>query len=95
MKCEAILSYIQADLFNRCLTDCWKVPSAVLVFKNVREMSVGKHYHLMCLCSDFSKTFEELGLLITIMKSAICSSTDLLTIVADRTASAFNMSMVS
>ena len=37
----------------------------VLVFDNVKERSVAKYYHLMSLFSDFSKTFEELGLLIT------------------------------
>ena len=36
-----------------------------LVFDNVKERSVAKYYHLMSLFSDFGKTFEELGLLIT------------------------------
>ena len=39
-KCETELSYILVELFTVCLTesfftDCWKVFSTVLVFKNV------------------------------------------------------------
>ena len=39
-NCEPELSYILAELFNRCLKescfpDCWKVSSVVPVFKNV------------------------------------------------------------
>ena len=39
-NCEPELSYILADLFNKCLKEscfpvCWKVSSAVPVFKNV------------------------------------------------------------
>ena len=41
-NCEPELSYILAELFNKCLKescflDCWKVSSVVLVFKNVRQ----------------------------------------------------------
>ena len=41
-NCEPELSYIQAELFNKCLTescfpDCWNVSSVVPVFKNVGE----------------------------------------------------------
>ena len=39
-NCELELSYILAELFNKCLKescfpDCWKVSSMVAVFKNV------------------------------------------------------------
>ena len=39
-NCEPELSYILAELFNKCLKescfpDCWKVSSVVPVFKNV------------------------------------------------------------
>ena len=39
-NCEPELSYILAELFNKCLKesyfpDCWKIPSMVPVFKNV------------------------------------------------------------
>ena len=41
-KCEPELSYILAELFNRCIKescfpDCWKVSSVIPVFKNVGE----------------------------------------------------------
>ena len=41
-NCEPELSYILAELFNKCLNepcflDCWKVSSVVPVFKNVGE----------------------------------------------------------
>ena len=39
-NCEPELSYILAELFNKCLkesclSDCWKASSVVTVFKNV------------------------------------------------------------
>ena len=45
-NCEPELSYILADLFNKCLKmscfpDCWKVSSVVPVFKNVGERAGG------------------------------------------------------
>ena len=51
-NCEPELSYILAELFNMCLKescfpDCWKVSSAVPVFKNVGERSTAKHYALL------------------------------------------------
>ena len=44
---ELELSYILAELFNKCLSescfpDCWKVSSVFPVFKNVRERSTAK-----------------------------------------------------
>ena len=55
-NCEPELSYMLAELFNKCLKescfpDCWKVLSVVLVFKNVRPVS---------LLSVVSKVFEKL-----------------------------------
>ena len=43
-NCEPELSYILAELFNKCLKescfpDCWKISSVVPVFKNVGERS--------------------------------------------------------
>ena len=43
-NCEPELSYIIAELFNKCLKescfpDCWNVSSVVPVFKNVGESS--------------------------------------------------------
>ena len=48
-NCEPELSYILAELFNKCLKescfpDCWKVSSVVPVLKNVGERSTAKNY---------------------------------------------------
>ena len=64
-NCEPELSYILAELFNKCLKescfpDCWKVSSVVPVFKNVGERSTGKNYHPVSLLSVVSKVFEKL-----------------------------------
>ena len=62
--CEPELSYILAELFNKCLKescfpDCWKVSSVVPVFKNVGERSTAKNYRLVSLLSVVSKVFEK------------------------------------
>ena len=62
---ELELSYILAELFNKCLKescfpDYWKVSSVVLVFKNVGERSTAKNYHSVSLLSVVSKVFEKL-----------------------------------
>ena len=61
-NCEPELSYILAELFNKCLKescfpDCWKVSSVVPVFKNVRERSTAKNYCPVSLLSLVSKVF--------------------------------------
>ena len=48
-NCEPELSYILAELFNKCLKescfpDCWKVSSMVPIFKNVGERTQGSNY---------------------------------------------------
>ena len=55
-NCEPELSYILAELFNKCLKescfpDCWKVSSVVHVFKNVGEKSTAKNYCPVSLLS--------------------------------------------
>ena len=55
-KCEPKLSYILAELFNKCLKesrflDCWKVSSVVPVFKNVGVSSTAKKYGLLSVVS--------------------------------------------
>ena len=55
-NCEPELSYILAELFNKCLKescfpDCWKVSLVVPVFKNVGERSTAKKYHPVSLFS--------------------------------------------
>ena len=64
-NCELELSYILAELFNKCLKescfpDCWKVSSVVPVFKNVGERSTAKNYHPVSLLSAVGKAFEKL-----------------------------------
>ena len=64
-NCEPELSYILAELFNKCLKescfpDCWKVSSVVPVFKNVGEMYAAKNYYPVSLLSVVSKVFEKL-----------------------------------
>ena len=64
-NCEPELSYIPAELFNKCLKescfpDCWKVSSVVPVFKNVGERSTAKNYRPVSLLSVVSKVFEKL-----------------------------------
>ena len=53
-NCEPELSYILAELFNKCLKescfpDCWKVSLVVPVFKNVWERFTYKNYHPVSL----------------------------------------------
>ena len=64
-NCEPKLSFILAQLFNKCLKescfpDCWKVSSVVPVFKNVGERSTAKNYRPVSLLSVVSKVFEKL-----------------------------------
>ena len=54
-NCQPELSYILAELFNKCLKescfpDCWKVSSVVPVFKNVGERSTAKNYRPVQAC---------------------------------------------
>ena len=63
--CEPELSYILAELFNKCLKEScfpnrWNVSSVVPVFKNDGERSTAKAYHSVCLLSVVSKAFEKL-----------------------------------
>ena len=55
-NCEPELSYILAELFNKCLKE---VSSVVPVFKNVGERSTAKNYHpAQAKALDISKTFD-------------------------------------
>ena len=65
-NCESELSYIPAELFNKCLqescfSDCRKVSLVVTVFKNVRERSTAKNYRLVILLLVVIKVFEKLA----------------------------------
>ena len=62
---EPELSYILAELFNKCLKescfpDYWKVSLVIPVFKNVGERSTAKNYCPVSLLSVVSKVFEQL-----------------------------------
>ena len=62
-NCEPELSFILAELFNKCLKesrfpDCWKVSSVFPVFKNVGERSTVKNYRPVSLLSVVSKVFQ-------------------------------------
>ena len=110
-NCELELSYILAELFNKCLKescfpDCWKVSSVAPVFKNVGERSTAKNYRPVSLLSVVSKVFEKLvnnrivdhlekcGLFSDFQYGfrSSQSTADLLTVVSDRIARAFNRS---
>ena len=65
-NCEPELSYILAELFNKCLKescfqDCWKVSLVVPVFKNAGERSTAKIYRPVSLLFVVSKVFEKLA----------------------------------
>ena len=110
-NCKPELSYILAELFNKCLrescfSDFCKVSSVVPVFKNVGERSTAKTYHPVSVLSVVSKVFEKLvnnRIIDHLEKCGLssdfqygfksCQSTaDLLTVVSDRIARAFNRS---
>ena len=93
-------------LTESCFPDCWKVSSVVPVFKNVGERSTAKNYWPVSLLSVVSKVFEKLvnnrivdhlekcGLFSDFQYGfrSSRSTADLLTIVSDRIAKAFNRS---
>ena len=86
--------------------DCWKVSLVVPVFKNVGERSTAKNYRPVSLLSVVSKVFEKLVNNRSIDHLEKCglfsdfqygfrssrSTADLLTVVSDRIARAFNRS---
>ena len=93
-------------LRESCFPDCWKVSSVVPVFKNVGERSTAKDYHPVSLLSVVSKVFEKLvnnrivnhvencGLFSDFQYGfrSFRSTADLLAVVSDRIARAFNRS---
>ena len=86
--------------------DCWKVSSVVPVFKDVGERSTAKNYRPVSLFSVVSKVFEKLVNKRIVDHLEKCgpfsdfqygfrssrSTADLLTVVSDRIARAFNKS---
>ena len=97
-NCEPELSYILAERFNMCLKES--------VFKNSGEMSTAKNYRPVSLLSVVSRVFEKLlnnkivdhlekcGLFSDFQYGfrSSRSTADLLTVVSDRIARAFNRS---
>ena len=93
-------------LKESCFPDCWKVSSVVPVFQNVGERSTAKNYRPVSLLSVVSKVFEKLlnnGIVDHLEKCGLFSdfqygfrssrsTADLLTVVSDRIARAFNRS---
>ena len=94
-------------LKESCFPDYWKVSLVVPVFKNVGERSIAKNYCPVSLFSVVSKLFEKLvnnrivdhlvkcGLFFSDFQYGFRSSQstpDLLTVVSDRIAWAFNRS---
>ena len=93
-------------LKESCFPDCWKVSSVVPVFKNVGERSKAKSYRPVSLLSVVRKVFEKLVNNRIVDQLEKCglfsdlqcgfrssrSTADLLTVVSDRIARAFNRS---
>ena len=93
-------------LKESCFPDCWKVSLVVPVFKNVMERSIAKNFCPVSLLSVVSKVFEKLvnnRIVDHLEKCGIFSdfqygfrssrsTADLLTVVSDRIARAFNRS---
>ena len=87
-----------------CFPDCWRISSVVPVFKNVGERSTAKNYRPVSLLSVVSKVFEKLenNSIVGHLEKCCLSSdfqygfrsfrstADLLTVVSDRIARAFN-----
>ena len=93
-------------LKESCFPDFWKVSSVVPVFKNVGERSTAKNYRPVSLLSVVSKVFEKLVNNRMVDHQEKCglfsdfqygfrssrSTADLLTVVSDTIAKAFNRS---
>ena len=64
-NCKPKLSYILAELINKCLkqscfTDCRKVSSLVPVFKNIGERSITKNYNPVSVLFVVRRVLEKL-----------------------------------
>ena len=93
-------------LKESCFPYCWKVSSLVPVLKNIGERSTAKHCHPVSLLSVVTKVFENLVNIRTVNHLEKCgafsnfpygfrssqSTADLLAVVSDRIARAFNSS---
>ena len=104
-NCDPELSYMLAELFIKCLKescvpDYWKVLSVVTVFKNVGQRSTTENYCPVSLLSEklvnnrIVDHLEKFGLFSDFQYDfrSSRSTADLLTVVSDRIAWAFNRS---
>ena len=101
-----LAKFFNKCLKESCFLDCWKVSSVVPVLKNVGERSTAKSYRPVSLLSVVSKVFEKLlnnRIVDHLEKCGVFSdfqygfrsfrsTADLLTVVSDRIARAFNRS---
>ena len=101
-----LVQLFNSCLKESCFLDCWKVSSVVPVFKNVGDRSTAKSYRPVSFLSLVSKVFEKLvnnrivnhldkcGLFSDFQYGfrSSRSTADLLTVVSDRIAGAFNRS---
>ena len=101
-----LAKFFNKCLEESCFPDCWKVSLVVPVFKNVGERSTAKNFHPVRLLSVVSKVFEKLVNNKIVNHLEKCglfsdfqygfrssqSTADLLTVVSDRIARAFNRS---
>ena len=98
-NCEPGLSYIPAKLFNKCLKescfpDCWKVSSVVPVFTNVgKGLQLKKNFEKL-VNNRIVDHLEKCGLFSDFLYGfrSSRSTADLLAVVSDRIARAFNRS---
>ena len=93
-------------LEESCFPDCWKVSSVIPIFKNIGEKSTAKNCRPVSLLSVVSKVFEKLvnNRIVDHLEKCVLfsdflyrfsssrSTADLLTVVSDRIARAFNRS---
>ena len=102
-----ILAELFSKCLNEsCFPDCWKVSSVVPVFKNVGERSTAKNYRSVGLLSVVTKVFAKLvnNRIVDCLEKcgpfsdfqdgfrSSRSTADLLTVVSERFARAFNKS---
>ena len=101
-----LVEFFNKCLKESCFPDCWKVSSVVPVFKNVGEMSAAKNYRPVSLLSVVNKVFEKLvnnRIVDHLEKCGLSSdfqygfrssqsTADLLSVVSERIARAFNSS---
>ena len=104
-----LAEFFSKCLKESCFPDCWKVSSVVSAFQNVGERSTAKIYRPVVLLSGLSKVSEKLvnnSIVDHLKKCGLFSdfqygfrtsrsTADLLTVVTDKIARAFNRSVAT